>query len=133
MKKLFKTELNSMLQHRSKRSGLAALFASAALALAPSVTSAADVTYERLLNPEPHYWLMVHHDYNSQRYSTLNQINKSNIKDLKLKYAIAIGGASPNEALEVTPLVEDGFISAVPAATRACATGSPRSIRRPAA
>ena len=133
MKKLFKTKLNSVFRYRGKLGGLAALLGSAALAVAPAVTSAADVTYERLLNPEPHNWLMVHKDYNSQRYSTLDQINKSNIKNLKLKYAIAIGGASPNEALEVTPLVEDGFISAVPAATRACATGSPRSIRRPAA
>ena len=29
---------------------------------------AADVTFERLLNPEPHNWLMVHHDYGAQRY-----------------------------------------------------------------
>ena len=32
---------------------------------------AADVTFERLLNPEPHNWLMVHHDYGAQRFSTL--------------------------------------------------------------
>ena len=74
---------------------------------------AADVTYERLLNPEPHNWLMNHHDFAAQRYSKLDAINKSNIKSLKLKYAIAIGGTSPNEALEVTPLVEDGFMYVV--------------------
>ena len=28
---------------------------------------AADVTYERLLNPEPHNWLMNHRDYGAQR------------------------------------------------------------------
>ena len=28
---------------------------------------AADVTFERLLNPEPHNWLMVHHDYGAHR------------------------------------------------------------------
>jgi alcohol dehydrogenase (cytochrome c) len=71
---------------------------------------AADLTYERLLNPEPHNWLMNHHDFAAQRYSKLDAINNSNIKSLKLKYAIAIGGTSPNEALEVTPLVEDGFM-----------------------
>ena len=113
MKKLFNTKLNSVLRYRGKLGGLAALLGSAALAVAPAVTSAADVTYERLLNPEPHNWLMVHKDYNSQRYSTLDQINRSNIKNLKLKYAIAIGGASPNEALEVTPLVEDGYMYVV--------------------
>jgi len=71
------------------------------------------VTYERLLKPEPHNWLMVHHDYGAQRHSALEQINKSNIKDMKLKFAVAIGGASPNEALEATPLVEDGFMYVV--------------------
>src|SRR5690349_4662860 len=62
--------------------------------------SAAEVTFERLLNPEPQNWLMVHHDYTSQRYSTLDQINKSNIKNMKLQFAVAIGGTSPNESLQ---------------------------------
>ena len=74
---------------------------------------AADVTFERLLNPEPHNWLMVHHDYSAQRFSKLETINKSNIKNMKLLFAIAIGGTSPNEALEATPLVEDGFMYVV--------------------
>jgi len=74
---------------------------------------AADVTFERLLNPEPHNWLMVHHDYSAQRFSRLETINKSNIKNMKLLFAIAIGGTSPNEALEATPLVEDGFMYVV--------------------
>ena len=74
---------------------------------------AADVTFERLLNPEPHNWLMVHHDYSAQRFSKLETINKSNIKNMKLLFAVAIGGTSPNEALEVTPLVEDGFMYVV--------------------
>mgnify|MGYP003349703937 FL=1 len=75
--------------------------------------SAADVTYERLVNPEPQNWLMVHRDYNSQRHSPLNQINKSNIKNMKLQFAVAIGGTSPNEGLQVTPLVDDGFMYAI--------------------
>ena len=74
---------------------------------------AADVTYERLLNPEPHNWLSVHHDYSAARFSRLDTINKSNIKDMTLKFAVAIGGTSPNEALEATPLVDDGFMYVV--------------------
>jgi alcohol dehydrogenase (cytochrome c) len=74
---------------------------------------AADVTFERLLNPEPHNWLMVHHDYGAQRFSKLETINKSNVKNMKLLFAVAIGGTSPNEALEATPLVEDGFMYVV--------------------
>ena len=53
---------------------------------------AADVTFERLLNPEPQNWLMNHHDFSSQRFSTLTTINRSNVKDLKLAFSVALGG-----------------------------------------
>ena len=76
-----------------------------ALAAGSSASLAADVTFERLLNPEPHNWLMVNRDFTAQRHSTLDQINKSNIKNMKLQFAVAIGGTSPNEGLQVTPLV----------------------------
>ncbi len=68
------------------------------------------MTYERLQHPEPQNWLMNHHDYSAQRFSTLDTINKSNIKNLKLKFAVALGGSAGNESLEATPLVEDGFM-----------------------
>jgi alcohol dehydrogenase (cytochrome c) len=71
---------------------------------------AADVTYERLLNPEPQNWLTHHRDYGAQRHSPLNQINNSNIKNLKLLFAVPLGGKSANESIEATPLVEDGFM-----------------------
>jgi alcohol dehydrogenase (cytochrome c) len=71
---------------------------------------AADVTYERLLNPEPQNWLMNHRDYAAQRYSPLDAINKTNVKNMKLLFAVAIGGSAGNEALEATPLVDDGFM-----------------------
>lgn len=98
-----------------KQGGLAAVLGGAVLGGAvlaggPSASLAADVTFERLLNPEPHNWLMVNRDFTAQRHSTLDQINKSNIKNLKLQFAVAIGGTSPNEGLQVTPLVDDGFM-----------------------
>jgi len=71
---------------------------------------AADVTFERLTHPEPHNWLMNHHDYGAQRFSALDKINKSNAKNLKLAFAVALGGTSANEYIEATPLVEDGFL-----------------------
>ena len=86
----------------------ALLLASAALCTAPAL--AADVTPDRLANPEPQNWLMNHRTYDAQRYSPLDKINKTNIKSLKLAYAVAIGGTSANENLQATPLVEDGFI-----------------------
>jgi alcohol dehydrogenase (cytochrome c) len=82
----------------------------ASLALCNSAVRAADVTYERLLNPEPQNWLTNHHDFGAHRYSALDIINKSNVKNLKLAFAIAIGGTSGNENLEATPLVDDGFM-----------------------
>jgi alcohol dehydrogenase (cytochrome c) len=71
---------------------------------------AADVTFERLLNPEPQNWLMNHRDFGAQRFSPLDAINKTNVKSMKLLFAVAIGGSAGNEALEATPLVDDGFM-----------------------
>ena len=71
---------------------------------------AADVTFERLLNPEPQNWLMNHRDFGAQRFSPLDAINKTNVKNMKLLFAVAIGGSAGNEALEATPLVDDGFM-----------------------
>src|SRR3984893_6651050 len=71
---------------------------------------AADVTPDRLANPEPGNWLMNHRTYDSQRYSPLDRINRGNVKSLKLAYAVAIGGTAANENLESTPLAEDGYL-----------------------
>jgi alcohol dehydrogenase (cytochrome c) len=72
---------------------------------------AADVTPERLVNAdrEPGNWLMNHRTYDAQRYSPLDKINRGIVKNLKLAYAIALGGTAVNENLEATPLAEDGF------------------------
>src|SRR6201998_2693171 len=80
---------------------------------APAI--AADVTPERLANPdkEPGNWLMNHRTYDAQRYSPLNKINTGNVKNLKLAYTVAIGGTAINENLESTPLAEDGFLYVV--------------------
>ena len=78
--------------------------------LGTAAARAADVTFERLQHPEPQNWLMNHRDYGSHRYSPLAVINKSNVKNLKLAFAIPLGGTSGNEYTEATPLVEDGFM-----------------------
>jgi alcohol dehydrogenase (cytochrome c) len=78
--------------------------------LASTAAFAADVTYQRLLNPEPQNWLTHHGDFNAQRYSRLDAINKSNIKNLKLMFALPLGGKTGGESLEATPLVDDGFM-----------------------
>src|SRR5215475_5278730 len=92
-----------------KRSIRNALFAASMLA---SPAFAADVTPERLLNPdkEPQNWLMNHRTYDGQRFSPLTRINKANVKDLKLAYAVPLAGTQGKEFIEATPLAEDGFL-----------------------
>ncbi len=87
----------------------------ASVALPTAALNAAEVTFERLVNAdrEPQNWLMNHRTYDAQRYSPLARINRSNVKDLRLVYAVALGGTSVNENLESTPLAEDGFLYVV--------------------
>jgi alcohol dehydrogenase (cytochrome c) len=77
--------------------------------------NSAEVSADRLINTdgEPHNWLMNHRTYDAQRYSPLDRINKANAKDLKLAYAVALGGMSANANLESTPLAEDGYLYVV--------------------
>jgi alcohol dehydrogenase (cytochrome c) len=60
------------------RAPATAVLLSALLATTSLSALAADVTTQRLTNPdkEPQNWLMVNKDYSSHRYSELDQINK---------------------------------------------------------
>jgi alcohol dehydrogenase (cytochrome c) len=69
-----------------------------------------DAGTARNADKEPGNWLTNHRTYDSQRYSPLDKINKTTVKNLKLAYAVAIGGTAVNENLEATPLAEDGFL-----------------------
>jgi alcohol dehydrogenase (cytochrome c) len=88
-----------------------ALFAGTMLAAA-SPALAADVTPERLTNPnrEPQNWLMNHRTYDGQRFSPLARIDKGNVKNLKLAYAVPLGGERGDGWVEATPLAENGFL-----------------------
>ena len=57
---------------------------------------AADVTPERLLNPdrEPQNWLMNHRSYDGQRFSPLARISRDNVNGLRLAYAVPLGGSA---------------------------------------
>jgi alcohol dehydrogenase (cytochrome c) len=105
---LMKKPANRSILRAGLRPDVAILACLAVMAASPA--RAADVTYERLLNPEPQNWLMNHRDYGSHRYSPLDTINTSNVKNLKLAFAIPLGGNSGNEYNEATPIVEDGFL-----------------------
>jgi glucose dehydrogenase len=78
---------------------LLAALSSIALAGCVSQALATDVTQQRLENAEPQNWLMVHRDYGNSRHAPLDQINRANVKDLKLKFIVSIGGTATGGAL----------------------------------
>ncbi len=82
------------------------------LALLIGEAAVAQVTYERLLNSanEPENWLTYHGTYKSQHYSTLNQINRRNVANLRLQWVFQ---AESLEKFESTPLVVDGIMYVV--------------------
>ncbi len=86
-----------------------ALSLSLMLALVAGAAADAQVTAERLSRAaqEPQNWLMYSGGYMSQRYSLLRQIDRSNVKNLELKWIL------PNQvfgAWQATPLVVDGIM-----------------------
>ncbi|PPQ27553.1 pyrroloquinoline quinone-dependent dehydrogenase [Rhodopila globiformis] len=97
-----------------------AVLLSMLLATTALPTLAADVTPQRLMNPdkEPQNWLMVNKDYSSHRYSELDQINKDNVKNLHVAFTVALGGVNGIGFMSLgghqsTPLVNDGFMYVV--------------------
>src|ERR1700683_3935432 len=94
-KRLLKPEAIMARHHDSIR---VALLTGSMLAVALPA-NAVDVTPERLLNPdrEPQNWLMNHRTYDGQRFSPLARIDKDNVKNLRLAYAVPLGGGAGNE------------------------------------
>ena len=98
---------------------LAALACVAAVALG-AITLAAQYTMtvnkDRLINAqnEPQNWLMMNGDYGSTRYSKLSQINRENVKNLRMVWALALGGMQDvgqnGPENEVNPLIDNGFM-----------------------
>src|SRR6187455_3343995 len=74
------------------------------------------VNRDRLVNApnEPQNWLMMNGDYGSTRYSKLSEINRDNVKNLRLVWALALGGMQDvgqnGPENEVNPLIDNGFM-----------------------
>ncbi|MGD8873375.1 MAG: PQQ-binding-like beta-propeller repeat protein, partial [Gemmatimonadota bacterium] len=64
------------------------------------------VTDEELTDPDPGDWLMYRRTYNGQGYSPLDQIDRSNVADLRLAWVWAMDEGSS----QPTPLVHDGVL-----------------------
>ncbi len=58
-------------------------------------------------NKEPHNWLSHGRDYNEQRYSPLDQINKQTISKLELEWSLDMG---TTRGLEATPIIDNGIM-----------------------
>ena len=65
------------------------------------------VTDQMLRDPSPSDWLMWRRTYNAWGYSPLNQINRDNVKDLKVAWTWGLNSAG---FTEFTPLVHDGIL-----------------------
>src|SRR5689334_23678147 len=110
--------MSKLAAHCRRWSG-AALAAASMLALTGALPAAEykiTVSRERLINAqnEPQNWLMMNGDYSSQRYSKLTQINRDNIKKMRLVWALALGGMQDvgqnGPESEVNPLIDNGFM-----------------------
>ena len=66
-------------------------------------------------NSEPGNWLTNNKDYSAQRFSSLDQINAKNVKNLKVAYTVQLGGVEgggiwSHGGLEGTPIADNGFL-----------------------
>jgi alcohol dehydrogenase (cytochrome c) len=116
--KMFDCAPTRSMSVRRAAGGLFSVAASALFAtLLSSPLTAAEVTFDRLKNAEsePGNWLTNHKTYDAKRFSPLDQINQSNIKNLRVAFVVQLGGGEPggdkaHAREQSTPLVEDGFI-----------------------
>jgi alcohol dehydrogenase (cytochrome c) len=86
--------------------------------VASALISAADykitVSQDRLNNAinEPQNWLLMNGDYGATRYSKLTQINRDNVKSMRMVWAMALGGMQDvgqnGPENEVNPLIDNG-------------------------
>jgi len=93
----------------------------------------AQVTYDRILHAdrEPQNWLTYSGGYSGDRYSPLDQINRSNVKNLQMKWVyhpLYMKTGNNQSKMENTPLVVDGIMytgTALEVAALDAVTGRP--------
>jgi len=101
---------------RVELAALAGVFAVALAAAAFAAEYQMTVNRDRLVNAqnEPQNWLLMNGDYGATRYSKLTQINRDNVRNLRLVWAMALGGMQDvgqnGPENEVNPLIDNGFM-----------------------
>src|SRR6267378_2366082 len=80
--------------HLMRASVLAAVVAAVGFAGALPARAADEVTHDRLLNAdkEPANWLHHHKNFSATRFSSLNDINRNNVKNLRVAWTMHLGG-----------------------------------------
>ena len=95
---------------------LAGVVAGTALVVGQGQGYKMTVSQDRLINAqnEPQNWLLMNGDYGNTRYSKLAQINRDNVKNLHMVWAIALGGMQDvgqnGPENEVNPLIDNGMM-----------------------
>jgi len=99
-----------MKRWNNKLAGVAKALSAAAVIGFAVQAGAAEVTWDRLLNADkdPNNWLMYHGSFKGWHYSGLDQINKNNVKNLKMAW-IHTPSAS-KRGIQSFPLVADGVL-----------------------
>jgi alcohol dehydrogenase (cytochrome c) len=82
------------------------LLAATAVLASAQVKNFVPVTQQMLEQPSPNDWLMFSRTYDNQRYSPLNQLTTSNVKNLGLAWSRGLG----NGQTETVPLVYNGIM-----------------------
>ena len=65
------------------------------------------VTDQMLLHPDPSDWLMIRGNYQAWNHSSLSQVTRKNVRDLRLAWVWSMNEGGANEP---TPLVHNGII-----------------------
>src|SRR3954451_11477478 len=82
---------------------------------AATVRAQSAVTSDRILKAEsePQNWLTYSGSYKSQRYSPLDQVTASNVKNLELQWVFQVRTLDAAGKFEATPIVVDGIMYTV--------------------
>ena len=108
----FILQVNGLLDGRPPRAGAATTTEAPArgLTVTGEVKSFVPVTDDMLKNPPPGDWLMARRNYQAWSYSPLAEINRGNVKDLKLAWVWAMNDSAANQNM---PLAHDGVLYVV--------------------
>jgi len=99
-----------MKRWNNKLAGVAKALSAAAVIGFAVQAGAAEITWDRLLNADkdPNNWLMYHGSFKGWHYSALSEINKTNVRNLKVAWVHT--PSASKRGIQSFPLVADGVL-----------------------